>query len=157
MVRSMLKDAKLGATFWIEVMKIIVYLLNRELINALTRMTPNKSWSRVKLSISHIQVFGCTTYIHIPKVKRTKLEDKSLRCILLGYSTKSKGYIIMDPTTWNIYMRKYIIFDDTSDPPTSPLAIEPDSYLVIIPNYEDCGREVVLAMNFSLDYLKIPT
>jgi len=75
--------------------------------------------------------------MHITKKKRKKLDDKSMRCILLEYSSKSKGYKLMDPITQKIYIIKYLSFDKTSEFLTSPLAIvpQPDSEPII--NYAE--------------------
>lgn len=34
--------------------------------------------------ISHVRIFGCDAYIHVPKEKMTKLDSKSEKCTLLG-------------------------------------------------------------------------
>ena len=43
-------------------------------------------------SVSHLGVFGCVAYAHVPKERRGKLDDKIEKCIFTGYSEKSKGY-----------------------------------------------------------------
>eukprot|EP00253_Pinus_taeda_P028323 PITA_28323 len=37
-----------------------------------------------KPSLSHLRVFGCDAYVHVPKEKRTKLDSKSEKCIFIG-------------------------------------------------------------------------
>ena len=32
------------------------------------------------------KIFGCTSFIHIPKQSRDKLNPRALRCVFLGYS-----------------------------------------------------------------------
>lgn len=58
--------------------------------------------------------------MHVPKEQKIKLDENSLRYIILGYSTKSKGYKLIYPTTWNIYIRRDIIFYKTCESSTSP-------------------------------------
>ena len=45
-----------------------------------------------KPSLSHIRVFGCDAYVHVPMEKITKLDSKSERCIFIGYKDGLKGY-----------------------------------------------------------------
>jgi hypothetical protein len=42
-------------------------------------------------------VFGCKTYVHIPKERRSKLDDKATPCIFLGYGNEEFGYRLWDP------------------------------------------------------------
>ena len=54
------------------------------------------------LSVPHLpnlesRVFGCTVYVHIPKVLRSKLDPCAKRCVFVGYSAFQKGYRCYDP------------------------------------------------------------
>lgn len=40
-------------------------------------MTPIKAWSESKPCTQHVKIFGSVCYIHIPLVKRTKLDDNA--------------------------------------------------------------------------------
>lgn len=40
----------------------------------------------------HLKVFGCRTFAHVPKERRTKLDDKSALCIFIGYGDEEFGY-----------------------------------------------------------------
>ncbi|KAL6310748.1 hypothetical protein AAG906_019097 [Vitis piasezkii] len=46
--------------------------------------------------IEHFRVFRCIFHVHV-LTKRTKLDDKSLSCVLLGVSEESKAYRLYDP------------------------------------------------------------
>jgi hypothetical protein len=59
--------------------------------------TPEEAWSGIKLSVHHFRVFGCITYAHVTDCKRSKLDDKSVKCVLLGISKESKAYCLYDP------------------------------------------------------------
>ena len=43
-------------------------------------------------SLSHLSVFDCDAYVHVPKKERTKLDGKSERCIFIGCKDSLKGY-----------------------------------------------------------------
>lgn len=51
--------------------------------------------------------------VHIPKEKRTKLEPKSLECILLGYSSESKACRLYNKATKSIEISRDVIFFET--------------------------------------------
>ena len=83
--RIMLSGTVLGQEFWAEAMETTCYLVNRSPSSALEDKTPNEVWIGKKPSLSHLRVFGCDAYVHVPKEKRTKLDNKSKRCIFIGY------------------------------------------------------------------------
>ena len=48
----------------------------------------------------------------MPNSKRTKLDDKSLSCVLLGVSEKSKAYELYDPTSHRIIISRDVVFKE---------------------------------------------
>jgi len=46
---------------------------------------PHQVWTGKKSSLSHLKVFGCDAYVHVPKQKIAMLDSKSERCIFIGY------------------------------------------------------------------------
>lgn len=84
MARSMLRDKSMPKRFWAEVV-LTVYLLNRSPTKALTMKTPHEAWSTHKPSVSHLKVLGSIAYNKILETRRTKLEGKGEKCILVGY------------------------------------------------------------------------
>jgi len=75
------------------------YLVNRSPSSALEDKTPQDVCTGKKLSLSHLRVFGCDVYVHVPKEKRTKLDSESENCIFIGYKDALKGYKIWNPIT----------------------------------------------------------
>jgi hypothetical protein len=52
-----------------------------------------------ELDVSHVRVFGCITYVHVPNEKSSKLDPKIEKCILIGYSLEQKGYKCFNHST----------------------------------------------------------
>ena len=67
--RSMLSGAGLGQELWAEAVDTACYLVNRSPSSALDDKTPQKVWTGKKPSLSHLRVFGCDAYVHVPKKK----------------------------------------------------------------------------------------
>eukprot|EP00253_Pinus_taeda_P010377 PITA_10377 len=82
--RSMLSGAGLGQEFWEEAMDTACYLVNKSPSSSLEDKTPQEVWTGKKPSLSHLRVFGCDAYVHVPKEKRTKLDSKSEKCNFIG-------------------------------------------------------------------------
>eukprot|EP00253_Pinus_taeda_P017234 PITA_17234 len=81
--RSMLSAIEIGNEFWAEAVETTCYLVNKSPSSALEDNTPQEVWNGKKPSLSHLRVFGCHTYVHVPKEKRIKLDSKYERCIFI--------------------------------------------------------------------------
>eukprot|EP00253_Pinus_taeda_P033408 PITA_33408 len=101
--RSMLSGVELGQEFWVEAVENACYLVNISPSSTLEDKTPQELWIGKKPSLSHMRVFGCDAYVHVPKEKRTKLESKFEKCIFIGYMDCLKGYKL-----WNLITRKVV-------------------------------------------------
>jgi len=82
----MLSGKNIPKTFWSETVNWTIHIFNRSPTLAVKNKTPEEAWSGFKPSIDHFRVFRCVSHVHIPNYKRTKLDDKSVRCVLLGVS-----------------------------------------------------------------------
>jgi hypothetical protein len=69
-------------------------------------------FSRKVPEVSHLRIFGCPVYIHIPKDKRTKLDPSSKKGIFVGYSETSKAYRVYVPGNKKIEINRDVIFDE---------------------------------------------
>lgn len=74
--------------------------------------TPEQAWSGIKPSVEHFRVFGCVAHVHIPDVKRTKLDAKSSLCVLLGICEKTKAYRLYDPVAKKIVISRDVVFEE---------------------------------------------
>ena len=72
-------------------------MLNRSTTLAVKNVTPEEAWSGVKSNVDYFRVFGCIGHVHVPNIKRKKLDDKSFKCVLLGISEESKADKLYDP------------------------------------------------------------
>jgi hypothetical protein len=75
-------------------------------------MVPEERWSRMKPRVDYFRVFGSIAHVHIPEQKRTKLDDRSRKCILIGVSDESKAYRLYDPILKKITVSRDVIFEE---------------------------------------------
>jgi hypothetical protein len=78
--------------FWADAVLCAVYATNMIPSHALGKNTPYEMWYGCLLSVRHLRVFGSTCYALIPKEKIKKLDERSQKCIFLGYSNTTKAY-----------------------------------------------------------------
>jgi hypothetical protein len=103
----MLSGVRLGKELWVEIVGIACYLVYRSPSSSLDDRTPQKIWTGKKTSLTHLKVFGCEDYVHVPKENKSKLDKKVEKCIFIGYKYGIKGYKI-----WNIETKKIVYRQD---------------------------------------------
>ena len=66
----------------------------------------------MKPEVGHFKIFGCLVYIHIHKMKRTKLEPSGRKGTFVGYNESSKAYRIYIPGQRQIEVSRVVIFEE---------------------------------------------
>ena len=86
-------------------------------------LTPYEIFVGTTPILSHLKVFGSIVYVHIPNEKRQKLDAKSEKCILVGYSSKKKAYKCFNPSTRAVRVSRDVVFDESAswyEPDSTP-------------------------------------
>jgi hypothetical protein len=123
--RAMLNEKNLPNYFWAEALATAVYIMNRTPTAAVHGMTPEEKFTGKKPDVSHLRVFGCIAYVHVPDEKRSKLDPKAEKCIFIGYSSEQKGYRCFSPSTRKLQVSRDIVFDEMASW-YSPLKVAKD-------------------------------
>ena len=106
LAHSMLSHAGLPNSYWAEAVATAAYLRNHIPTAAIKEdKTPYERWYGRKPNISHLKVFGCMAYAHIPDAQRQKLDKKSEKLHFVGYSIRSKGYRLFDEESRKLVVR----------------------------------------------------
>ena len=101
-------------SYWAEAMSTAVYIMNRTPTAAIHDVTPEEKYTHRAPDVSHLKVFGCIAYVHVPDELRTKLDPKAEKCVLIGYSLKQKGYRCYNPATRQLRLSRDVVFDEMS-------------------------------------------
>jgi hypothetical protein len=67
---------------------------------------------RKKPELSHLKIFGCPVFVHIPKEKKTKLDASGKKGIFVGHCEVSKAFQIYIPGYHHIEINKDVTFDE---------------------------------------------
>ena len=57
-------------------MSTACYLVKRSPSSALGEKTPQEVWIGKEPSLTHLKVFGCDAYVHVPKENMRKLDKR---------------------------------------------------------------------------------
>jgi hypothetical protein len=114
LVRSILSEKHIPREFWPEAVNWCIHTLNRSPTTVVKEVTPEEAWSGVKPSVGYFRVFGCIDHVHVPHEKRTKLDSRSTKCVLLGVSEETKGYRMFNPLTKKLIISRDVIFEENA-------------------------------------------
>jgi hypothetical protein len=108
--RSMLNGVGLAQELWVEAVDTARYMVNMSHSSMLFDMTPHEVCLGKNTLVAHLKVFGCDTFFHVPKVKRSKLDKKVVKCIFIRYKEGMKGYKLWNPTSRRIVYSRDVVF-----------------------------------------------
>ncbi|GJY02459.1 retrovirus-related pol polyprotein from transposon TNT 1-94 [Tanacetum coccineum] len=113
--RTMLSASKLPLFFWAEAIATACYTQNRSIIIPTHEKTAYHIINDRKPSIKHLHIFGCTCYVIRDGENLDKMKEKGDPCILVGYSTQSKGYCVYNKRTRLIVECIHLRFDEIKE------------------------------------------
>ena len=99
---------------------------------ALENKTLEEVFTGVKPDISHLHIFGCPVYFHVPKDKRNKLEATGRKGTFVRYCENSKAFRIYIPSQRKVEISRDVTFDEdvalgkARDIPSPPLVEKKD-------------------------------
>jgi hypothetical protein len=101
--RTMLAHSGLPKECWGDAVLYAIHIRNRCLTTVDKQMSPYELWTGKKPSVSHIRVFGCDAFMHVKDSDRSKLDDKSIECVMIGYSDYYRGYKLYGIKSRKVY------------------------------------------------------
>ncbi|GKA36987.1 retrovirus-related pol polyprotein from transposon TNT 1-94 [Tanacetum coccineum] len=113
--RTMLSASKLPLSFWAEAVATACYTQNRSIIISSHGKTAYHIINDRKPSIKHLHIFGCICYITRDGENLDKMKEKGDPCVMVGYSTQSKGYRVYNKRTRLIVESIHIKFDEIKE------------------------------------------
>jgi hypothetical protein len=111
-VKTMIHDQDLPICLWAKAAMAVVYVQNRLSHSALGFKNPEEMFTGKKPEVSHLKIFGCPVFIHIPKENRNKLEPSGKKRIFVGYCEVSKAFKIYIPDHRHIEISRDVTFDE---------------------------------------------
>jgi hypothetical protein len=113
-----------------------------------------------KPEVSHLKIFGCLVFIHIPKEKRNKVDPSGKKGIFVGYCEASKAFRIYILGHHHIEITKDVTFDEDAILKKSKLCqleevyeeelIIPSTTMREVPRAAEPVREVVTSPDEDL-------
>ncbi|PWA62706.1 ribonuclease H-like domain-containing protein [Artemisia annua] len=126
-IRTLLFQAHLPPSFWVEALHIATYLLNLLPSTAINNEIPFTRLFQKEPDYSRLRIFGCLCYPHLHAPH--KLAPRATPCIFLGFPAYHRGFRCLDLETNKIILSRHVTFDEnqfpyrsmTPDSPPSPI------------------------------------
>nr|GEY14180.1 retrovirus-related Pol polyprotein from transposon TNT 1-94 [Tanacetum cinerariifolium] len=109
---DLLTALKLSLFFWAEAIATACYTQNRSIIIPTHEKTAYHIINDMKPLIKYLHIFGCTCYLTRDGKNLDKMKEKGDPCIMVGYSTQSKGYRVYNKRTRLIVESIHLKFDE---------------------------------------------
>ena len=128
-----MNEKHLPKSYWAKAANTTIYLMNRSTISGVHNLAPYEKFYGKNPYLSHVRILGSIAFVHIPHEKRQKLDPKSEKYILVGYSLEQKGYKCFNPFIRKVWVSRDVIFDESASQYTFDSApsdpIETDFYI----------------------------
>ncbi|GKA99800.1 ribonuclease H-like domain-containing protein [Tanacetum coccineum] len=126
LIRTLLFQANLPPTFWVEALNVATHLLNFLPSTAIHNEIPYTRLFGTNPDYSLLRTFGCLCYPHLDT--NHKLEPRATPLIYLGQASNHRGYRCLDLKTNKIIISCHVTFDETVFPYGSTQPALPPTY-----------------------------
>lgn len=92
-----------------------MHIQNRCPTAAVPNKTPEEAWNGEKPVVDYFRIFRCIAHVHVPDQRRSKLDDKSRKCVFLGVSDESNAWRLYDPVSKKILISKDVVFEEEEE------------------------------------------
>jgi len=108
-------QSQLPKQYWSYAIKHSVYLINRVPSSIIKKQTPYELLHKNTPDFSMIKVFGSLCFASTDGL-RQKFDPRSKQGVFLGFQTGTKGYVILDFYTREIFVSRNVLFYESIFP-----------------------------------------
>ncbi|KAJ9547348.1 hypothetical protein OSB04_019891 [Centaurea solstitialis] len=127
MVNCMLNQSGLPTNLWGEALLTACHIYNR-ITSRVIPTSPYELWKGRKPEIDYMKVWGCVAYYRTPDPKRSKLGDRAMKSIFVGYAMNSVAYrfldnesgVIVESRDADFFEDKFLKDSETTNPISIP-------------------------------------
>jgi hypothetical protein len=81
-------------------------------MRSLVGRTPYEAWHGEKPAVHFLRVFGSVAHVKVTKPNAGKLDDRSMRMVMIGYEAGSKAYRVYDPIVNRVHVTRDAVFEE---------------------------------------------
>lgn len=127
-IRSLLFQAQLAPSYWVEVLHVAAHVTNIVPSSAISHKTPHALLFGQNPTYDHLRVFGCLCFPNVNYSNLHKLSHHSTPCLFIGYPSNHKGYRCLGLKTNIIIISGHVVFDKNTFPTAQKASSNTSSY-----------------------------
>ena len=110
MALTLISHSSLPFQYWTYAFSTAIFLINH--LPSLSRgsISPWQTLFGKSPNFSLFKSFGCSCFPLLHPYSKNKFNLRSKECVFLGYASKSKGYLCLDPITSRTYVSQNVVF-----------------------------------------------
>ncbi|GJX41317.1 ribonuclease H-like domain-containing protein [Tanacetum coccineum] len=139
LIRTLLFQAHIPPSYWVEALNMAAHLLNRLPSTAINNEIPFTKLYNQTPTYEDLRVFGCLCYPHVDASH--KLEPRSTPCIFLGYPANHRGYRCLDLASSKIIISRHVRFDEDVFPFGNVTSSTKPTYDFLLPPIQTTTNE----------------
>ena len=114
--RSLMFQSHLPICFWSFSVTHVVHIINMLPTPLLNNHSPHFHIYHAHPDMSNLRVFDTLCFASTLQAHRTKFQPRAKKCIYLGHSFGTKGFLLFDLHTREIFVSRHVIFYETIFP-----------------------------------------
>lgn len=126
--RSLLTQASMPPSRWVEAVLMATYLHNILPSKTLSLGTPTQALFLRNPTYDHLKVFGCLCYPNLSSTMKLKLSPRSAPCVFIGFPSNHRGYLCLDIMSKKVIISRHVTFDEQVFPFSDLRSFQPESY-----------------------------
>lgn len=115
-VRTLLFQARLPPSYWVEALHVVAHVLNITSSKTIQNQIPYTLLFNKRPTYNHLRVFGCLCYPNLNHSNLNKLSPRTTPCLFLDYPSQHRGYRCMNLKTNKIIISRHVLFDEDKFP-----------------------------------------
>lgn len=116
MAKAITFHSNVPINLWNFSIKHALHLINRVPSPLLQLKCPYEMLFNIFPVIIHLNVFGCLCFETTLRVHRTKFQTRARKVIFIGFKDGTKGYLLYDIKSLDLFVSRNVIFYETSFP-----------------------------------------
>jgi len=117
---TLMSTASVPKQYWTYAFSTVVYLNNRMPTAVLSMQSPFHKLFESPPNYEKLRVFGCLCFPWLRPYTQNKLDDRSQRCVFLGYYTSQSAYLCLHLPTNRVYFSRHVQFNEEIFPFKQP-------------------------------------